>query len=127
VGSGSGCTLCDAPLCTRSEPHCTPNLNSRTLSESSHINENDKFFFRVENYSKSIYGIVLLAPMKLYCVKASAHDLWMLVDALGLVHAGRGAWSLGCVDKHELDERVRGCGYGWGMCPSLLAILGNAQ
>jgi hypothetical protein len=65
--------------------------------------------------------------MKLYCVKASAHDLWMLVNALGLVHAGRGAWSLGCVDKHELDERVRGCGYGWGMCPSLLAILGNAQ
>jgi hypothetical protein len=59
--------------------------------------------------------------MKLYCVKASAHDLWMLVDALGLVHAGRGTWSLGCVDKHELDERVQ------GMCPSLLAILGNAQ
>jgi hypothetical protein len=52
--------------------------------------------------------------MKLYCVKALAHDLWMLVDALGLVHAGRGAWLLGCVDKHELDERVRGCGYGWG-------------
>ena len=46
--------------------------------------------------------------MRVYCVTAFTHDSSMLVDVLGLVHTGWGAWSRGRVDKHELDERVRG-------------------